>query len=90
MNELTDREKELLKWINFLLHVVNRYSIFLALINRDVDWLGEAMDKMGLKSKQEEMVEVLIEKYDMPITLTTNVKTLDDMEEMAKKRIKDE
>ena len=74
--ELTEREEELIKWLMFLIDIVNRYSIFFGLINRDVKWLDKIWTDDNIKSKQDELLDVLKEKYDMPLEVMTNVEAL--------------
>lgn len=74
--ELTEREKELIKWIMFLIDVVNRYSIFFGLITRDVKWLNGIWGRDDIKNKQNELVDILRETYDVSFEVTTNVEVL--------------
>lgn len=76
MKKITEREKELIEWIKFLVDVVNRYSIFFGLINRDVKWLNGIWSNDDIKSKQDELINVLREKYNVPFEVTTNVEVL--------------
>jgi len=70
--ELTDRERELLKWISFLIDMINRYSVFFGLINRDVDWLNGIWEKDNLKGKQDELIDYLKDEYDISLIKLTN------------------
>jgi len=76
--ELTDRERELLKWIIFLIDMINRYSIFFGLINRDVDWLNGIWEKDNLKGKQDELIDYLKDEYDINLIKLTNKEYLDE------------
>lgn len=77
--ESTEREKELIRYIIFLLDLMNRYAVFLALIQRDINWLEDIWADDDIKNKQKEMVETLQEKYNLPLNLETNVNIVDKM-----------
>ena len=72
----TEREEELIKWILFLIDIVNRYSIFFGLINRDVKWLNGIWAEDNIKGKQDELLDVLRDEYDMQFESKTNVEVL--------------
>ena len=74
--KLTEREEELIKWILILIDVANRYSIFFGLIKRDTKWLEGIWSDDDIKNKQDELLDVLRDKYDVPLKVTTNVKAL--------------
>ena len=75
--ELTEREKVLLGWVVFLVDVVNRYSVFFGLINRDVKWLDGIWENDDIKGKQDELVEFLANEFDMSLTKTTTRELLE-------------
>lgn len=84
MNKLTEREKELIKWITFLLDVTNKYALFVALIRRDFTWLDNAWASFGITKEQEKMVEALTTKFGLDLNLKTNVDGLKKMEEIQR------
>ncbi len=74
----TEREEELLKWIVYLIDVINRYSVFFGLINRDVQWLDGIWEKDDIKGKQNELIEFLRKDYNLSLVKTTNREYLDE------------
>lgn len=72
----TEREQELLGCILFLIDIVNRYSVFFGLINRDVVWLDKIWEKDNIKVKQDELLETLKKEYGVILEATTNVDVL--------------
>jgi hypothetical protein len=64
----------------FLIDLVNRYSVFFGLINRDIAWLDNMWEKDEIKSKQDELLDFLRDTYGMSFTKTTNVEVLKDNE----------
>jgi hypothetical protein len=78
--KMTERESVLLDWIVYLIDLVNRYSVFFGLINRDVAWLDNMWEKDEIKSKQDELLDFLQDTYGMSFTKTTNVEVLKDNE----------
>lgn len=69
----TERETELLTWIMFLFDVLNRYSVFFGLIQRNVMWVEDMWEDDSIKKRQDELVKILKEKYDVPMRVMSNV-----------------
>ena len=73
----TERETELLTWIMFLFDVLNRYSVFFGLISRDVKWIEDMWEDENIKGKQDELVEILQEKYGLSMRVMSNVEAIE-------------
>jgi len=73
----TERETELLTWIMFLFDVLNRYSVFFGLISRDVKWIEDMWEDENIKGKQDELVEILQEKYGLSMRVISNVEAIE-------------
>lgn len=78
---LSFREQELLDWVLFLLDLLNRYSVFFGLINRDVAWLNQIWEQDDIKSRQDKMVDFLQKEYDLPLNKVTNREVLEGKNE---------
>jgi|32_taG_2_1085360.scaffolds.fasta_scaffold80856_3 hypothetical protein len=76
----TERETELLTWIMFLFDVLNRYSVFFGLISRDVKWIEDMWEDENIKGKQDELVEILQEKYGLSMRVMSNVEAIEGNE----------
>ena len=76
IEDMSDREKELLQWNMFLVDVINRYSIFFGLINRDCNWLDDIWKKDDIKSKQDDLINFLRIDYGLEINASTNIEEI--------------
>jgi len=75
---LSEREEILLKWIVTLIDVINRYSVFFGLINRDVQWLDKMWEDDDIKGKQDELIDLLQKEYGVSLVKITNKEVLSE------------
>ena len=65
MKDISEREKKLVNYIVFLISILNIYTMIIASIYKNFEWMENGFVNLKMKATEDEMIKYLNDEYEV-------------------------